>query len=169
MCTSNSSARLPSDHFQISRENLKSKRKKQEGGLAASSMTGVTVAQSCENLLHSANPLSGLQFQSPGFKRKYPGSENAAVLTPPQTPPSLKNLPSSLGVSPLNQKLSPIQEGVVPPQSATTPVTPLLAQFRSWCRLCKKSVNVGDEITYIYNGSEKSWIHGKCKPRNQLT
>ena len=167
-CTSDRRTWEPLDDFHISRENLKSKRMKQDlgekGGSAASSMNGVTVPQSCENLLHSATS----HFRSPGFKRKYPGSENVAdYLTPPQTPPSLKNLPSSLGVSPLNQKLSPAQEAVVPPQSATTPVRPIPAQFRSWCRLCKKSVNVGDEITYIYDGSEKSWIHGKCKPSKQ--
>ena len=157
-----------SNDFCISRKNLRLKKMKQDQeqqrGTTVSSTANYISVESHQQLLQTANPIRVGDFQSPGQKRKYPELMNAQdFLTPPQTPPSLKNLPSSLScVSPLGQRSSQTPEAVVS-QPSSSPRKQ--AEYPSWCRVCRRSVHKGDDITYFYEGSIKRWIHLGCKQR----
>ena len=157
----------PSYDFCISRENLRLKKMKQDQeqqcGTTASSTANYISVQSHQQL--TADPVRVDDFQSPGQKRKYPELVNAGdYLTPPQTPPSLKNLPSSLScVSPLRQSSSQTPAEAVVSRPLLSPRKH--AEFPSWCRVCKRSIHKGDDITHFYEGSIKRWIHFGCKQR----
>ena len=126
------------------------------------STTGVSCRETHHTLLQPASPPRGSDFQGPSGKRKYPESGDEVDLGfLPKTPPSLKNLSSSLHVSPLMQSSNQTQEAAVSRPGATATVR---AQFGSFCKICKKSINIGDEITFVYTDSKKMWIHSRCKP-----
>ena len=162
---SHQSTTEPSNDFSISRENVRIKRMKQDQekqhGTTATHTADAVSGESHQQLLQAASPVEVGDFQSPGKKRKHVGD----CLIPPQTPPSLKNLPSSLScVSPLSQSSSQTTEAVVSRPSSSTRLTRIQAEYPSWCRICKRSIHKGDDITHFYEGSIKRWIHCGCKP-----
>lgn len=86
------------------------------------------------------------------LKRKHPDSENSERISPSKAPPQspLDCFASSLS------PVSPLKHNSLGSRKV------ILADYSSWCRICKTKINVKDKITYFYEGSKKRWIHSEC-------